>query len=104
MTIFGQEKDKSTAGLAKMNLVLHQQNTGDIKTNSTLSSPQYKDGYGQLQKFDFIVMNPPFSDKSVMSIGFLDMESGVFLDKVSMEFLDTSSGLWLWPAFRPGFG
>lgn len=64
VTIFGQEKDKSTAGLAKMNLVLHQQNTGDIKTNSTLSSPQYKDSYGQLQKFDFIVMNPPFSDKS----------------------------------------
>lgn len=64
VTIFGQEKDKSTAGLAKMNLVLHQQNTGDIKTNSTLSSPQYKDGYGQIQKFDFIVMNPPFSDKS----------------------------------------
>ncbi len=41
---------------------------------------------------------------TVMSIGFLDMESGVFLDKESMEFLDTSSGLWLWPACRPGFG
>ena len=40
----------------------------------------------------------------VMSIGFLDMESGVFLDTESMEVLDTSSGLWLWPAFRPGFG
>ena len=39
-----------------------------------------------------------------MSIGFLDMESGVFLDMESMEVLDTSSGLWLWPAFRPGFG
>ncbi|MHC2548362.1 hypothetical protein ACUW9K_002141, partial [Corynebacterium hesseae] len=30
-----------------------------------------------------------------MSIGFLDMESGVFLDTESMEVLDTSSGLWL---------
>ncbi|WJY70434.1 hypothetical protein CAURIM_06555 [Corynebacterium aurimucosum] len=39
-----------------------------------------------------------------MSIGFLDMESGVFLDTESMEVLDTSSGLWLRPAFRPGFG
>ena len=34
----------------------------------------------------------------------LDMESGVFLDTESMEVLDTSSGLWLWPAFGPGFG
>lgn len=39
-----------------------------------------------------------------MSIGFLDMESGVFLDTESVEFLDTSSGLWLLPAFGPGFG
>ncbi|MHC2800197.1 hypothetical protein ACUXA5_002582, partial [Corynebacterium hesseae] len=30
-----------------------------------------------------------------MSIGFLDMESGVFLDTESMEVLDTSSVLWL---------
>ena len=30
-----------------------------------------------------------------MSIGFLDMESGVFLGKESMVFLDISSGLWL---------
>lgn len=42
--------------------------------------------------------------KLVMSIGFLDMESGVFLDTESMEVLDTSSGLWLLPAFGPGFG
>ncbi|MDK8243463.1 class I SAM-dependent DNA methyltransferase [Corynebacterium sp. UMB10321] len=64
VSIYGQEKDNSTAGLAKMNLVLHQKGTGEIKTHSTLSSPQYIDEYGQLRKFDFIVMNPPFSDKS----------------------------------------
>ena len=58
-----------------------------------------------------LVWKASFSE-SVMSIGFLDMESGVFLDMESgvfldmesMEVLDTSSGLWLWPAFRPGFG
>lgn len=64
VSIYGQEKDNSTAGLAKMNLVLHQKGTGEIKTHSTLTSPQYIDDYGQLRKFDFIVMNPPFSDKS----------------------------------------
>lgn len=64
VSIYGQEKDKATAGLAKMNLVLHQKGTGEIKTNSTLTSPQYLDEHDQLRKFDFIVMNPPFSDKS----------------------------------------
>ena len=47
---------------------------------------------------------PTVQTNHVMSIGFLDMESGVFLDTESMEVLDTSSGLWLLPAFGPGFG
>lgn len=64
VSIFGQEKDRSTAGLAKMNLILHQKGTGEIHSGNTLQNPCYLDAHGQLQKFDFIVMNPPFSDKS----------------------------------------
>ena len=64
VTIFGQEKDHSTAGLATMNLILHQKGNGEIKRGNTLSDPQFKDRFGQLRRFDFIVMNPPFSDKS----------------------------------------
>lgn len=63
VSIVGQEKDNSTAGLAKMNFVLHQKGEGVIKRGNTLADPQTVD-HGQLQKFDFIVMNPPFSDKS----------------------------------------
>ena len=64
VTIYGQEKDTSTAGLAKMNLILHQKGTGDIKKGNTLTDPKFTDSFGQLKKFDFVVMNPPFSDKS----------------------------------------
>lgn len=64
VTIFGQEKDHSTAGLATMNLILHQKGNGEIKRGNTLSDPQFKDSFGQLTRFDFVVMNPPFSDKS----------------------------------------
>ena len=64
VTIFGQEKDLSTAGLAKMNLILHQKGTGEIKRGNTLADPAFLDDFGELKKFDFIVMNPPFSDKS----------------------------------------
>lgn len=63
VTIFGQEKYPDTAGLAKMNFILHNKGTGEIKSANTLSNPQYKDDFGNLRKFDFIVMNPPFSDK-----------------------------------------
>ncbi len=61
--IYGQEKYPDTAGLAKMNFILHNKSTGEIKAANTLSDPQYIDDFGELIKFDFIVMNPPFSDK-----------------------------------------
>lgn len=64
VSIFGQEKYPDTAGLAKMNFILHNKGTGEIKSGSTISSPKYLDSFGQLRKFDFIVMNPPFSDKT----------------------------------------
>lgn len=47
-----------------MNFILHSKGTGEIKSGNTLSSPQYLDEFGELRKFDFIVMNPPFSDKA----------------------------------------
>lgn len=61
VTIYGQ--DESTSGLAKMNLILHHKGTGEIKKGNTLSDPKFLDEMGQLKKFDFVVMNPPFSDK-----------------------------------------
>ncbi|MDR2926035.1 MAG: type I restriction-modification system subunit M [Azoarcus sp.] len=67
VSIYGQEKDITTAGLARMNTVLHNQSTAEIKGGySTFSDPQYKhEGLdGVLRKFDFAVVNPPFSDKN----------------------------------------
>ena len=69
ISIYGQEKDNSTAGLARMNLVLHNKGAGVIVGNkSTLAAPQYKDENNPelLKTFNYIVVNPPFSDKSWM--------------------------------------
>jgi len=47
-----------------MNLVLHNMATGAIKGGySTFSDPQYVDG-STLRRFNFAVVNPPFSDKN----------------------------------------
>jgi type I restriction enzyme M protein len=62
LTLYGQEKDNATAGLARMNMILHDYATAEIKQGNTLANPLFKDGDG-LQTFDYVVANPPFSDK-----------------------------------------
>lgn len=47
VTIFGQEKYPDTAGLAKMNFILHNKGTGEIKSGNTLSTPQYLDEFNE---------------------------------------------------------
>jgi type I restriction enzyme M protein len=63
ITIYGQEKDNATWALSKMNMILHGNEDADIEKGDTLTSPQFTKG-GQLETFDFVVMNPPFSTKS----------------------------------------
>lgn len=62
VTLYGQEKDNATAGLARMNMILHDYATADIKQGNTLANPLFTDGAG-LKTFDYVVANPPFSDK-----------------------------------------
>src|SRR5439155_13015714 len=62
VSLFGQEKDNATAGLARMNMILHDYATAEIKQGNTLASPLFTDG-DALKTFDYVVANPPFSDK-----------------------------------------
>lgn len=63
---YGQEKESTTAGLAKMNAVLHRKAEIIIKSGNTFSNPQYMDKSDNsvLERFDYIVANPPFSMKN----------------------------------------
>ena len=63
---YGQEKEGSTAGLAKMNAVLHNKATIKIMAGNTFSDPQFtrSDDDSELERFDYIVANPPFSLKN----------------------------------------
>ncbi len=62
VTLYGQEKDSATAGLASMNMILHNNANALIVQGNTLADPKFKDG-SALKTFDFVVANPPFSDK-----------------------------------------
>ncbi len=63
LTIYGQEKDNSTVALAKMNMILHNNEIAEIAQGDTITSPQFIEN-NKLKRFDFAVSNPPFSTKS----------------------------------------
>lgn len=57
---FGQELNRTTYNLARMNMILHDVHYRefDIKQEDTLTEPQHRE-----QRFEAIVANPPFSAK-----------------------------------------
>src|SRR3954465_3130600 len=63
ITLEGQEKDVTTAGLARMKNILHDFPQAKILSGKTLAAPKFKDGE-QLRTYDYVVANPPFSDKT----------------------------------------
>ena len=63
ITLEGQEMDVTTSGLARMNMILHDFPTATIMAGNTLASPKFLDGTN-LRTYDYVVANPPFSDKS----------------------------------------
>jgi type I restriction enzyme M protein len=56
--IYGQEMNRTTYNLARMNMILHDVHYADfdIRQEDTLERPQHRD-----LRFDAIVANPPFS-------------------------------------------
>ncbi|OPY88318.1 MAG: Type I restriction enzyme EcoKI M protein [Smithella sp. PtaU1.Bin162] len=81
ISLYGQEMDVATAGLARMNLVLHNHASDilSIKQGNTISNPLHCDENDRLKTFDFVVANPPFSYKS-WSSG-LTQDDGTISDK-----------------------
>jgi type I restriction enzyme M protein len=65
ITLEGQEMDVTTAGLARMNMIIHDFPTARIEQGNTLSDPKFKDEKGSgLRTYDYVVANPPFSVKT----------------------------------------
>ena len=60
--LYGQEKNLTTAAVARMNLLLHGIEDFAIERGDTLRAPVFTDpGTGGLATFDCVIANPPFS-------------------------------------------
>jgi type I restriction enzyme M protein len=62
LSIFGQEKNVVSSGIARMNTLLHGYEDAKIKQGDTLENPVFLKG-DKLQEFDVILANPPYSIK-----------------------------------------
>lgn len=60
--LYGQEKNLTTASVARMNLLLHGMEDFVVERGDTLRNPVFSDpATGGLATFDCVIANPPFS-------------------------------------------
>jgi len=60
-SLYGQEVNGRALGLARMSLFLHGEPDWRLEWGDTLRQPKWLNGHGQLQTFDVVVCDPPFS-------------------------------------------
>ena len=69
LRLYGQEINLITSGIARMNMLLHGFEEFNIVRGNTLSNPLFMK-YDQLQQFDIVLANPPYSIKSWDQVAF----------------------------------
>ncbi len=60
LVLAGQEPNGTTWSMSKMNMLLHGIRDADIRNNDVLTNPEHTRG-GELDRFDRVITNPPFS-------------------------------------------
>ncbi|WP_030957842.1 type I restriction-modification system subunit M [Streptomyces sp. NRRL S-378] len=63
LKLFGQEAVPDTAGVARMNLFMHNLDKFQVEVGDTLKDPRFKKPDGSVAQFDVIVANPPYGLK-----------------------------------------
>jgi type I restriction enzyme M protein len=61
LRLYGQESVADTAGVARMNLFMHNLTQFQVEVGDTLKDPRFKKADGSIAQFDVIVANPPYS-------------------------------------------
>ena len=60
VALYGQENNRGTWQLCRMNMYLHGFDSARLEWGDTLNDPKFKEG-NQLHKFQVVAANPPFS-------------------------------------------
>jgi type I restriction system adenine methylase HsdM len=76
LRLYGQERNYTTASIAKMNLFLHGIEDGHIAHADTLAAPAFLDANGSLRHFDVVLANPPYSIKAWNRVAFTNDSYG----------------------------
>lgn len=61
LSLAGQESQGTTWSICRMNMILHDIQSADIRQENTLAKPQHRADDGELTRFDRVLANPPFS-------------------------------------------
>ncbi|KAA6332773.1 putative type I restriction enzymeP M protein [termite gut metagenome] len=63
LRLYGQEINLITSSIARMNMLLHGFEEFSVERGDTLKDPRFM-AFDELQKFDIVLANPPYSIKS----------------------------------------
>jgi len=66
VSLDGQEMDLATIGMAKMSMIIHGDELAELRHGDTLNNPLHTENDTTLEQFDYVVANPPFSQKAWM--------------------------------------
>jgi type I restriction enzyme M protein len=91
LTLFGQEKNRNTWAIAKMNMLLHNILDAEIRHADTMADPMNDDGH--LRVFDMVIANPMWNQKEWSKSMF---DKGDPYGRVLYEVPSQSSGDWMW--------
>ncbi|KXA92562.1 restriction endonuclease subunit M [candidate division MSBL1 archaeon SCGC-AAA259E17] len=91
--LYGQEANRETLALSKMNMFIHEIRDVKLNNGDTLLYPKYRKNKG-LKKFDFVVANPPWNQKGY---GEDELKDGDFWKKrYTYGFPTANSADWAW--------
>ena len=91
ITLEGQEKDVTTAGLARMNMILHDFPTANVLSGNTLFDPKFKDGE-QLRTYDYVVALRAVQTSDFMTADWAELPYAL-LKKVSGRIINEVRGI-----------
>lgn len=91
--LYGQEANRETLALSKMNMFIHEIRDVHLYNGDTLINPHYRERKG-LKQFDYVVANPPWNQKGYSEDEL--KEGDLWKQRFSYGFPTANSADWAW--------